>query len=144
MVGWCWRGGMFGLLLLALLMPAYAAAQSRAAQRVALSVALDGSRSLAFSLLPTGDGRATGTLSYADRGARLRFRAGRIDSFESGEAIAIVGSTAGLRGGAARFHITVRAPTADRPGHVTVDLSGADDPAYRFDGDFRYGTLKTA
>src|SRR5437868_12038813 len=126
MVGWCWRGGVFALLLLALVLPTAAAAQTREARRVALSVALDGSRSLAFSLLPTADGRASGTLSYSDRAAKLRFRAARIDSFDAGEAITIVGSAAGLHGGTARFRIVVRSPRADQAGHVTVDLSGAD------------------
>src|SRR5687767_5619124 len=107
-----WVLGGLLLLALALVLPSVVAAQARDGGRIAATATLAGKpgRMLSFSLVPTSDGRARGTLGYSDRDAKLRFRAERIDQLtRANGAIVIVGQAAGVKGGG-RFRVVVRAP----------------------------------
>jgi hypothetical protein len=121
-------------MLLVLLLPAAALAQARAAGRLSIAAVLDGGsgRTLNVSLAPGADSKAQGTLAYADRDARLRFRASTIESLTvAPDRIAIAGTAAvGQRGGYA-FKVVVQPGRGTVPGRATVELVGPT--SYRAD-----------
>jgi hypothetical protein len=134
-------------LVIAILMPSLATAQERSSWYVAGagSIVADSASNLrTFAVaLQVDAGKARGTLSYYDRAAGLRLVATTI------EAVAVEGGAATVTGTARvnnkdgyRFKLLLKEAAAGFPASVSVDLNGADFPAYHADGALRAGSVR--
>jgi hypothetical protein len=134
-------------LVIASLFPSLAGAQERSSWYVAGagSIVADSASNLrTFAVaLQVDAGKARGTLSYYDRAAGLRLVASKIDAVVVQSGAATVTGTARVNNkDGYRFKLLMKEAAAGSRASVSVDLSGADFPAYHADGALRAGSVR--